>query len=63
MAVLQKAVVAADRGEVNHPSELLDEMQERFMIHDTLSPLKRANRLGMYGKKVHDSISCGVYIE
>jgi hypothetical protein len=32
MLVVQRAVSAADDGEVEHPSDLLDEMRERFMM-------------------------------
>ena len=33
MVVIQRAVLAAEEGEVDQPADLLDEMRERFMIH------------------------------
>lgn len=30
--IVQCSVVAAEEGEVEHPSDVLDEMRERFMI-------------------------------
>jgi hypothetical protein len=32
MLVVQRSVVAAEEGEVEHPSDMLDEMRERFMV-------------------------------
>ncbi|KAG9196758.1 hypothetical protein G6514_005627, partial [Epicoccum nigrum] len=32
MLVVQRSVVAAEEGEVNHPSDMLEEMRERFMV-------------------------------
>jgi hypothetical protein len=32
MLVVQRSVVAADEDEVMHPSDMLDEMRERFMV-------------------------------
>jgi hypothetical protein len=32
MLVVQESVLAAEEGEVDHPSDMLDEMRERFMV-------------------------------
>jgi hypothetical protein len=32
MLVVQRSVVAAEEGEVEHPSDMLDQMRERFMV-------------------------------
>jgi hypothetical protein len=32
MLVVQRLVVAAEEGEVEHPLDMLDEMRERFMV-------------------------------
>jgi hypothetical protein len=32
MLVVQRLVVAAEEGEVKHPSDILDEMRERFIV-------------------------------
>ena len=61
--ILQTAVEAADRGEIDHPADLLGEMRERFMIHGTRSPFNWASRLRTYGKKVRDSTTSLGYIE
>lgn len=63
MLVLQKAVVATDLGDIDHPADLIDEMRERFMVHGTRSPFSWASRLRTYGKKVRDSTTCLGYIE
>ena len=62
MLVVQKAVVAADEGEAEHPADLLDEMRSRFMIDGTRSPFSWASRLRTYGKQVRDSTPCLGYI-
>lgn len=32
MLVVQRSVTAAEEGEVDHPSDMLDEMRERFIV-------------------------------
>jgi hypothetical protein len=63
MLVIQKAVEAAGNGDVDYPSDLLDEMRDRFMTHGTRSPFSWANRLRMYAKKVRDSTTSLGYID
>jgi hypothetical protein len=44
MLVVQRSVVAAEEGEVEHPSEMLDEMRERFMVRGSRSAFDWACR-------------------
>ena len=62
MLVIQKAVVVADAGQVEHPAHYLDEMRERFMLNGCRSPFSWASRLRAYAKKVRDSTTCLGYI-
>lgn len=50
--VIQRSVLAAEEGDVEHPANLLDEMRERFMIYGSRSPFNWALRLRAYGKKI-----------
>jgi hypothetical protein len=52
MLVVQRAVSAADAGEVEYPSDLLDEMRERFMMRGSRTAFNWACRLRAYAKKV-----------
>ncbi|KFZ07677.1 hypothetical protein V502_09852, partial [Pseudogymnoascus sp. VKM F-4520 (FW-2644)] len=45
LLVLQRAVVAAECGETQFPSEALDEMQDRFMVLESRSPMNWALKL------------------
>lgn len=63
MLVIQKAVWAAEAGEAEYPSELLDEMHERFLAQGTRSPFGWANRLRIYAKKVRDQTTSLGYID
>ncbi|KAJ9634359.1 hypothetical protein H2199_009017 [Coniosporium tulheliwenetii] len=55
MLVMQRAVRASDLGEVDFPAELLDEMQDRFMVYGSRSPMNWAQKLRTYGAKVRDN--------
>jgi hypothetical protein len=52
MLVVQRSVVAAEEGEVNHPSDMLEEMRERFMVRGSRTAFDWACRLRAYAKKV-----------
>lgn len=39
MLVLQQAVVAAEGGEVEYPAQMIEVMQERFMVYGSRSPI------------------------
>jgi hypothetical protein len=58
LLVLQRAVVAAECGETQFPSEALDEMQDRFMVLESRSPMNWALKLRAYGKKIRESTTC-----
>ena len=62
MLVIQKAVIDAEAGTVNHPADSLDEMRVRFMTYGTRSPFSLVSRLRVYGKRVRDSTTCLGYI-
>ncbi|KFY89491.1 hypothetical protein V500_05648 [Pseudogymnoascus sp. VKM F-4518 (FW-2643)] len=58
LLVLQRAVVAAECGETQFPSEALDEMQDRFMVLESRSPMNWALKLQAYRKKIRESTTC-----
>jgi hypothetical protein len=62
MLVVQRAVSAADAGEVEHPSDLLDEMRERFMMRGSRTAFDWACRLRVYAKKVVSNTTSLGYI-
>jgi hypothetical protein len=53
--VAHRAVLGAAVGEVEFPSELLEEMQDRFMVHGSHSPIELALKLRRYGRSIRDS--------
>ena len=55
LLVVQRAVLAVDEDEVDHASEILDTMQDRFMVYGTRSPMNWALKLRAYGKKIQDT--------
>jgi hypothetical protein len=55
LLVVQRAVLAVEEDEVDHPSEILDVMQDRFMVYGTRSPMNWALKLRAYGKKIQDT--------
>ncbi|KAM0716822.1 hypothetical protein Q7P37_007625 [Cladosporium fusiforme] len=63
LLVIEKAVKAAEAGIIQQPSELLDEMRDRFLTHGTRSPFNWANQLRMYGKRIRDSTTGVGYID
>jgi hypothetical protein len=38
MLVIQMLVLIAEEGQIEHPSDVLDKMRERFMIYRSRSP-------------------------
>lgn len=62
MLVIQMSVLMAEEGQVEHPSDVLDEMRERFMIHGSRSPFNWVLRLRAYGKKIRNSSTSLGYI-
>ncbi|KAL5344753.1 hypothetical protein ACLOAV_010150 [Pseudogymnoascus australis] len=55
MLILQRAVAAVDDGETEYPSQMIDDMQDRFMAYGSRSPINWAQKLRVYGKKIRDS--------
>jgi hypothetical protein len=53
--VAQRSVIGAIEGEVDFPSELLDKMQDRFMVFGSRSPIEWALKLRRYGRSVRDT--------
>lgn len=53
--VAQRAVIGAVEGEVDFPSELLEKMQDRFMVFGSRSPIEWALKLRRYGRSVRDT--------
>jgi hypothetical protein len=62
MLVIQRAVMAAEEGEVEHPSDFLDEMRDRFMVRGSRSAFDWACRLRAYAKKIVDNTTSIGYI-
>lgn len=52
--VAQRAVIGVDEGEADFPSELLDAMQDRFMVYGSRSPIEWALKLRAYGRGIQD---------
>ncbi|KAF3031175.1 hypothetical protein E8E12_000438 [Didymella heteroderae] len=52
MLVVQRAVTGAEQGEAEHPSDILDEVRERFMVRGTRTAFDWVYRLRSYAKKV-----------
>jgi hypothetical protein len=55
LLVVQRAVLAVEEDEVDHAADILDVMQDRFMVYGTRSPMNWALKLRAYGKKIQDT--------
>lgn len=55
MLVTQRAVDLADRHQVQHPGDALEEMQARFLMYGVRYPFSWIVRLRTYGKKVQNT--------
>jgi hypothetical protein len=62
MLVLQRAVAAAEGGETEYPAQMIEVMQDRFMVYGSRSPINWAQKLRVYGKKIRDSTTSLGYI-
>jgi hypothetical protein len=62
MLVLQRAVAAADGSETEYPAQMIEAMQDRFMVYGSRSPINWAQKLRVYGKKIRDSTTSLGYI-
>ena len=52
--VIQRAVPAVDRGEVPHIADMLNVMQERFMVYGMHSPVNWTQKLRSFGKQINE---------
>jgi hypothetical protein len=52
LLVLRQAIATKEAGECQHPAQALEEMQERFMVYNTRSPMNWIQKLRTYGKKI-----------
>jgi hypothetical protein len=55
LLVLRQAIAAKEAGECEYPAQALEEMQERFMVYNTRSPMNWIQKLRTYGKKIIDT--------
>ena len=62
MLVVQRSVVAAEEGEVEYPSDMLDEIRERFMVRGSRTAFDWACRLRAYAKKIVSNTTSLGYI-
>ena len=62
MLVVQRSVVAAEEGEVEHPSDMLDELRERFIVRGSRTAFDWACRLRAYAQKVVSNTTSLGYI-
>lgn len=55
LLVIQRSVLAVELDEADHAADILDVMQDRFMVYGTRSPMNWAQKLRTYGKKIQDT--------
>jgi hypothetical protein len=55
LLVIQRSVVAVELDEVEYAADILDTMQDRFMVYGTRSPMNWVQKLRTYGKKIQDT--------
>jgi hypothetical protein len=62
MLIVQRSVVAAEEGKVEHLSDMLDKMRERFIVRGSRTAFDWACRLRSYAKKVVSNTTSLSYI-
>jgi hypothetical protein len=62
MLVVQRAVVAKEEGEVDHPSDLLEEMRQRFLTRGSRTAFDWVSRLRAYAKLLVSNATLPGYI-
>ncbi|KAF4534198.1 DNA helicase ATP-dependent RecQ type [Lasiodiplodia theobromae] len=62
MLVIERDILAADEGAIEYPSDLLDEMRQRFMVRGSRSAFDWACQLRAYAKKVVSNTTVTGYI-
>ncbi|KAJ4129463.1 hypothetical protein NW765_016336 [Fusarium oxysporum] len=55
LLVAERALLAVQRDEFEYPGLALEDMQHRFMVEGTRSPICWAQKLGAYGKAIKDT--------
>jgi hypothetical protein len=55
LLVIQRAVVAAEHGDVEYPADLLDTLQDRLIAYGTRSPMNWVHKLRTLGKAIRDT--------
>jgi hypothetical protein len=55
LLVAERALLAVERDEADYPAQALEEMQERFMVAGTRSPICWVQKLRAYGKAIKDT--------
>lgn len=55
LLVIQRSVLAVELDEVDYVADILDVMQDRFMVYGTRSPMNWVQKLRTYGKKIQDT--------
>lgn len=63
MLVIQMSVIMSEDGDIEYPVDMLDEMQESFLMRGTRSPFNWVLRLWAYGKRIRNSTISLVYID
>lgn len=62
LLVIQRSILAVELDEVNHAADILDIIQDRFIVYGTRSPMNWAQKLRTYGKKIQDTTTSLEYI-
>lgn len=62
MLVIEEALASVEDRLAEEPSDLIDEMTERFLLYGSRSPFEWMLRLRAYAKKVRDSITSDGFI-
>jgi hypothetical protein len=55
LLVIQRAIVAAEHGDVEYPADLLDTLQDRLIAYGTRSPMNWVHKLRTLGKAICDT--------
>ncbi|KAL5370792.1 hypothetical protein DPSP01_014664 [Paraphaeosphaeria sporulosa] len=63
LLIAQHAVIESKAGHTQFPNELIAEMQDRFMVYGSESPMGWILNLRAYGAKLRDSTTCSGFVE
>jgi hypothetical protein len=62
LLIVQRTVLAVERAEVAYLADILDVLQERFMVYRRRSPINWVQKLRTYGKSVQETTTALGYI-